>query len=729
MEFFSKFRLFFVPFLFTLAVPAFSQHGNEELTLESVIEGEFLPKPAGIRFQPSENGACYTTLSPDRKRIEEYRFDNGEKVATLLDLSVTDNGNQIEAIENYLVGPGGNEILIFTNVEPVYRRSWRADAYRYDVRRGRISPLSKHPGKIMIPTFSPDARMVAFVRDNNIFIAKFDYDTEVAVTTDGVANKIINGSTDWVYEEEFRSTRLLSWSEDGKYLAFGRFDEEAIPEYGFQLYAQNEQVPFAYMYKYPFAGEKNSSVSVHIYNTQQKNTREVKLPIEEDGYIPRLEFTEMDNQLAVFTLNRHQNEFKLYFVNPASLVSHVALSDRDNAYISEELTNTLVIEKDGFVMLSERGRYSQLYRFNRQGGEEYCLTPGTYDVTNVYGVDKKGNVYYQAADQSPISRRILKVSPKGKITVIAGERGVNQASFSRDFSYGLISRSHGEMPTLHTILRTTDNKTLRTLEDNAELKAKLARYRFPTVEFTTIKVKEGLEFNAYLIKPTHFDPNKKYPLLMVQYGGPNSQEVLDIYTMDWTRYLAEQGYIVACVDGRGTGARGSDWRKCTYLKMGIYESDDQIAAAKAIGALPYVDSSRIGIWGWSFGGYNSLLCLCRGGGIFKAGIAVAPVTDWSFYDTIYTERFLRTPQENPSGYQEGAPLHMAKNLKGNLLIIHGSADDNVHLRNTMLFIEELIQADIPFEMAIYPNKNHGIYGGNTQLHLYKRKIDFLKRCL
>lgn len=712
-----------------LSSPTNAQQGDTPLSLEEIVSGAFYPKSAGRNFMPSEDATSYTTLSPDQKRIVKFRFDTGREVATLFDLDKLSSSLGVKKVEGYSIAPGEKEILIYSEIEPIYRRSWKAKVYRYDVRRQKLSPLSKVDKKIMIPTFSPDGRMVAFVRDNNIYIAKFDYDSEVAVTTDGEFNKVIYGATDWVYEEELRTTKLLSWSSKGDYLAYARFDESHIPEYGFQLYSDQNEASFAYKYKYPFAGEANSKVSIHIYNLNDKRSQKVNLPIKEELYFPRIEFTKSGDNLALFTLNRHQNLFNLFFVNPSSLVAKLKLTDKDKAYVAEEWVNSMVIEEKGFVLVSEREGYAQIYRFDSNGAVAKCLTPGKYDVTQLYGVDKEGNVYYQAADQTPIARRVLKVSPKGKIELLAGERGINSATFSHNFRYCLLSQSNREMPPKYSILETKSAKEIRILEDNKQLKAKLTKYRFRPAEFITLTGENGVVFHSYLIKPSTFDPAKQYPVLMVQYSGPNSQQVLDHYDMDWVQYLAEQGYIIACVDGRGTGSRGSEWRKCTYLKLGIYESDDQIAAAKALGKLPFVDASRIAIWGWSFGGYNTLLCLCRGNGTFKAGIAVAPVTDWSFYDSIYTERFMRTPQENPSGYKEGAPLNLAKNLQGKLLIIHGTADDNVHFRNTMLFIEELIQADIPFEMAVYPNRNHGIYGGNTRLHLYKRKIDFLKRNL
>lgn len=707
---------------------ASAQNGSKRLTLEEIMEGAFSYETAGYNFRPTEDGACYSILSQDRERIEQYRFDTGALVDTLFDL--TQVSKEIESIDDYLIAPGGNEILIFEGVEYIYRRSWKAKAYRYDVRRRKLTPLDKEGKKIMNPTFSPDGRMVAFVRDNNIYIYKFDYESELAVTTDGERNKIINGATDWVYEEEFGVTNTLTWSESGAYLAYVRFDESEVGQYGFQTYtAKNFAKLTTQEFKYPFAGEANSKVSVHVYNISDKVSHAVNLPIGAEHYIPRIEFTPMKGQLAVFTLNRHQSDFQLHLVNPSSLVSRPVLKDNDEAYIDSKWVNSLIVEKEGFVMVSYRDGYSHIYRFDANGQVIASLTKGDYDVTALYGVDPKGNIYYQAADQSPISRRVLRVSPKGEVRVLAGERGINSAAFSEDYSFFLNSRSNAEMPHLYTVSRSSDGKMLRTIEDNAALREKLANYRFRPAEFTTIKSDDSLTFNAYLIKPADFDPNKQYPLLMVQYSGPDSQEALDRFGISWEHFLAQEGYIVACVDGRGTGARGRAWRKCTYLQLGVLESDDQIAAAQALGKLPFIDASRIGIWGWSFGGYNTLLCLSRGNGVFKAGIAVAPVTDFRFYDTVYAERFLRTPQENPAGYSNGSPLALAKGLKGNLLIIHGSADDNVHLRNTLLFTEELVQADIPFEMAIYTNRNHGIYGGNTHTHLYKRKVEFLKRNL
>lgn len=713
------------------SVEAWSQQGTRPITLQELTNWRFAPRSAGRSFRSMSDGRYYTTLNRERTSIMQYEFSSGKAVATLFDLKDVESRKISQkgefalprTIDDYEIAPDGHHILLKTETEAIYRRSSRSTVFHYDVRRQQIEPLST--GKLMIPTFSPDGRMVAFVRDNNIFIRKFDYDSEVQVTTDGKRNEIINGATDWVYEEELYCTKLLSWSEDGRHLAFVRFDEREVPAYSMPMYGDG-LYPGEYTYKYPKAGEKNSDVSLHVYNVDQKVVRQVSLPIDTESYIPRIEFTPIKNQLAVCTLNRHQNDFVLYLVDPQTLVAKPALRDADEAYIKIEWINSLVIDAHGFTMVSEADGYAHLYRYSTTGEKVRQLTKGTWDIITLYGVDKVGNAYYQAADETPIRRRILKVSPKGGITVLAGEPGINQATFSEDFSHFLNIYSSSTTPPQYTIRSSREGKVLRELENNKDLSQELFSRRYSSKEFIQLEVASGRVLHGWIQKPINFDPNKRYPLLMVQYSGPDSQEVLDQFDMDWTVALAEEGYVVACFDGRGTGARGREWRKSTYLQLGILESDDQIAAAKALGKLNYVDAGRIGIWGWSFGGYMTLLSLCRGDGTFKAGVAVAPVTDWRFYDSIYTERYLRTPQENPQGYRNGAPLAQAARLRGNLLIVHGSADDNVHLQNTMDFTEQLVQNNIPFDMAIYTDRDHSIYGGNTRYHLFTRIVNYLK---
>lgn len=710
-----------------------AQQEQKKFTLEEITNGDFYPKSAGYNFLPSEQEDLYSILSSDRKKIELYSFATGKKEKTLLDIDdIASLPEELsKGIKDYLIAPGEKAILLFADKRYIYRRSWKALAYLYNAKNASLTPVYHTSGsQIMNATFSPKGDQLAFVEDNNIYLMDVATTKVKAVTSDGKERAIINGSTDWVYEEEFSVVNTITFSPDAQYLAYVRFDESHVGMYGFQAYTpKNLDDLLVYRYKYPFPGEENSRVEVHLYDTQKEENIKIDLPFDKEDYIPRIDFSPYKNELAVCRLNRHQNDLQVYMVDPTTRQYRVALHETDKAYIANEWINSLVIEPNGFVMVSDRDGFAHIYRFDDKGNKVAQLTKGQFDVKTLYGADKKGNVYYQAAALSPMTRQIFAVDKKGKVRQLACERGTNDASFSRNFAYMLLSRNHADMPPVYTIVRTKDAHTLRTLEDNKHLRNKLAQYRYNPREFTKVTTPEGLTFNAFVLKPSHFDPNKKYPILMMQYSGPDSQEVLDRYNIDWTYALVEEGFIVVSVDGRGTGARGADWRKCTYMKLGLLESDDQIAAAKAIAQWPFVDGKRIALWGWSFGGYNTLLSMCRSEGVFKAGIAIAPVTDWHFYDTVYTERFLRTPQENPEGYNNGSPLRLAKNFNGKLLLIHGTADDNVHLRNGLLFSEELVQAGIPFEMAIYPNRNHSIYGGNTRHHLYQRNIDFLKRNL
>lgn len=715
-------------FLGLLSQPLQAQNGSKRFSLKEICNWEFTGRSAGASFRSMEDGHHYTTLNSQSNTIVQYQFATGKKVATLFDLKNVILPQGVEApkrIEDYVISANGKHLLIICNRERIYRRSWRAEVYHYDLQKKVLEPLSAQYHKVMIPTFSPDGSKVAFVRENNIFIHDLTHHNELQVTTDGKRNEIINGATDWVYEEELYCTQLLSWSLDGKNLAFVRFDERDVPAYSMTHYS-DYLYPKSYVYKYPKAGEKNASVSVHIYNLEQQQVHNIALPTQDELYIPRIAFTPIKNQLAVMTLNRHQNHFRLYLVDPTSRIAQETLQEKDDAYIKVEWVNNLAIDAKGFVMVSEADGYAHIYRYNTQGKRVKKLTEGNYDVIDLYGVDKEGYVYYQAAEPSPIYRRIVKVSPQGETTVLTPRLGVNSATFTKDFSYFLNEYSATEIPPQYTICSSKQGKVLRTLEENKDLAKRLSQYHYSPKEFIKLEIEPGVELNGWMIKPTDFDPTKKYPLLMVQYSGPDSQEVLDRYDLPWSYALAQEGYIVACVDGRGTGGRGSQWRKCTYLKLGIQESDDQIAAARAFGKMSYIDKERIGIWGWSFGGYMTLLSLCRSEHVFKAGVAIAPVTDWRFYDTIYTERYLRTPQENPEGYSLGAPLNLASQIKDKMLIIHGSNDDNVHMQNSMQFIERLVQSDIPFEMAIYTDKSHSIYGGNTRNHLFSKVVDFLK---
>lgn len=717
-------RLVIILLLGIVTMCAMAQTGRKPVDLKEITSGMFYARSAGGGIRSMPDGEHYTEMNRERTAIVRYNYASGKAVDTLFSVERA-RECPFKQIQNYEVSSTGHHILLFTDMESIYRHSYCAAVYDYDVRRNLVKPLSEHAGKVMIPTFSPDGRMVAFVRGNNIFIKKFDFDTEVQVTTDGQINSILNGATDWVYEEEFGVTNLMSWSADNAFLAFVRSDESAVPEYRMPMY-EDKLYPEDYAYKYPKAGEKNSTVSLHLYNVADRNTKLVSLPIDADGYIPRIAFTDNADELAVMTLNRLQNDFKMYYVHPKSLVAKLILQDMNKRYVDSDWIQALKFTAGGgFAYVSEKDGFAHIYLYDNKGVMRRQITSGNWDVTKLYGVDASGTVFYQSAEESPIRRAVYALDAKGRKTKLSPNVGTNDALFSSNYAYYINTYSSAATPTVVSVFRSKGAKELRTLEDNVALRERLKAYRYNPKEFTTIKTESGLELNAWIVKPLDFDPSRRYPVLMVQYSGPNSQQVLDRYSFDWEHYLASKGYIVACVDGRGTGARGEEWRKCTYMQLGVFESDDQIAAATAIGQLPYVDATRIGIWGWSYGGYMTLMSMCRGNGTFKAGIAVAPVADWRFYDSVYTERFMRTPKENASGYKKSSALDVASQLQGNLLIVSGSADDNVHLQNTMLFTEALVQANIPFDMAIYMDKNHSIYGGNTRYHLFTRKAKFL----
>lgn len=698
---------------------------QREITLPEVTSGAFAARGAGNGFRSLPDGKHYTLISDDYQRIVKYEYATGRAVDTLFDIAKARECD-LQAIWDYDIAPTGHHILIYTDLKPIYRRSYTMRATHYDVRRNLCEPLTE--GDIMIPTFSPDGRMVAFVRDNNIFIKKFDFNSEVQVTTDGKRNEVINGSTDWVYEEEFSTTRLMEWSPQSDFLAFVRSDESQVKAYSMPIYGDG-LYPTDYVYKYPKVGEQNSTVSLHLYNLDLKRTDRVELPLDADGYIPRIVFTGWGSDLAAITLNRLQNDLKVYRINPKSRTPRLTLREQDPRYINNEFINSMRFVPDGIVMLSERDGSTQLYKYGTNGALQQRLTQGNWDIISFYGCDSEGNVYYQAADETPTQRRVLKTTPRGKTTVLAGEAGINRASFTQDYSYFINSYSNAKTPTITTIRTAKEGKVIRTLEDNAQLVAKLKGYDYNDKEFFTIEVAPGRTLYGWMIRPPHFDASKRYPTVMHQYSGPDSQEVLDQFYIGWEYALAQAGYVVVCVDGRGTGGRGTEWRKCTYRELGLRESSDQIAAAEALPKqFSYIDGERIAIFGWSYGGYNALMSLCRGKA-FRAGVAVAPVTDWRFYDTVYTERFMATPQVNNKGYEASSVLPIAHNLHGDLLVIHGTADDNVHLQNTMRLATELVKADIPFEMATYTDKDHSIYGGNNRQHLYSRIIEFLDRKL
>lgn len=694
---------------------------GQTINLKDITEGKYRPK--GVQpVVSAADGEHYFQADRQRTKIIKYSYKTGAEVGTILDLQ-TARDNTLSSFEGFVMSPDEKRLIVYTNSEPIYRRSFKADYYYFDIRRNLIRKLTDNTAKQMSPVFSKDGRMLAYVIDNNIWLAKFDYETESQVTKDGQAGKIINGATDWVYEEEFGVTTLMDFSPDNKLLAFIRFDETNVPEFSFQNF-QGKLYPDYTSFKYPKPGDPNSKVSCNVFDIESKTIRSISFPAggDEIEYIPQIEFVPT-GQLAVMTLNRNQNDFNLYFADARTTIAKSILREQNDRYINSELLKNIRFANDNFIYLSEKDGYNHIYLYSLTGVQQKQLTSGNYDVTGILAYDPLSKtVYYQAAEQSPLQREIYKVDTnKGNKTKLSSKAGYNNAVFSSNGKYFINYWSNAATPTLVT-LNDASGKELRVLEDNKAL----ANSPFAQKEFIKVRGADGTDLNAWIMKPSNFNANNKYPLLMIQYSGPDSQQVLDRFGIDWVDYLAAQGFVVACVDGRGTGARGEEFRKTTYMNLGIKESDDQIAAAQYFATLPYIDASDISIWGWSYGGYNVLMSMSRGNGIFKSGVAIAPVTDWRYYDSVYTERFMRTPQQNAAGYDNGSPVRLANDLQGRLLIIHGTADDNVHFQNTVEYTSALIKANKQFDLFMFPDLNHSILGASNRNYLYTKVIDFLK---
>ncbi len=700
----------------------------QQYGLKEIVDGVYSPK--GVKpMVSSADGMHYYQMNDRSNAVVKFEYATGNVVDTLFS---TEKARQctFDTFQGFLVSPDEFRVIVYKDREQIYRHSFKANYYYHDVRRNLVRKLSENDSKQMIPTFSPDGKMLVYVIDNNIWLAKFDFNTELQVTNDGAFNKIINGATDWVYEEEFAETRLMEFSPDNKLLAFVKTNESDVKEFSFQTY-EGELYPGSYTYKYPKAGEKNSRVACYVYDINAQTTRKMDVPLDEDGYIPRITFTTDAAQLAVMTLNRNQNRFDLYFTNPRSTVSKLILRDENKYYIDSDFLKSIHFLPNQFTYISEKDGYSHIYIYGNTGALQKQLTSGSFDVTSLLAVDPEaGAVFYQAANESPLQRSIYKTTiDKVVTTKLSSNSGYNAATFSNNGKYYINNWSNTATPTLITI-HSSSGKLLRTLQDNQSVAQKAALANFPVKEFITVPAADGTtQLNGWMIKPSSFDATKRYPVVMIQYSGPNSQQVLDRYGIDWYYALAEQGYIIASVDGRGTGARGEAFRKQTYLNLGIIESDDQIAAANYFATLPYIDGERIGIWGWSYGGFNVLMSMSRGNGAFKAGVAIAPVTDWRFYDTVYTERFMRTPQQNAVGYDNGSAIKLADKLQGNLLLIHGTADDNVHVQNSAEYTRALIEADKHFDMFVFPDKNHFINEGNSRMYIYNKVINYYKNNL
>ncbi len=707
-----------------VAFGASAQNGSKQVTLEEITSGAFSQKTSVNEMRSLPDGEFYSAMSADKSAIVRYSYRTGAAVDTLFNAKKARECT-FKDFDGYTISSTGHHILVWRKTQSIYRRSKDMIVYDFDVRRNYVKPLVDETTRLMIPTFSPDGRMCAYVRDNNIWIKKFDYDTEVQVTKDGEANKILNGITDWVYEEEFSVTNMLAWSPDSQVLAFLRFDESGIPDFKLPIFGSG-LYPSEYTYKYPLAGQKNSEISLRTYNVESKDTKTMKLPLDDIEYIPRIVFTTQADQLAVMTLNRNQNRFNMYYVNPKSGVFRLILKEENEKYVDSDWFTSIQFSTTGFTYVSERDGYAHLYLFSPTGVMQRQVTKGNWDVTRFIGLDPlTGAAYYESAEESPMRRAVYKIDVKGVKTKLSSEVGTNSAEFSANYAYFVNRFENMKIPSRITVNETKTGKVLRVLEDNQALTAKLKEYAFPQREFTTVHTEAAGDLNAWMLKPLDFDANKKYPVVMIQYSGPNSQQVLDTYSFGWENYLTQHGIIVVSVDGRGTGARGEAFRKCTYEQMGVFESQDQADAARALGNLSYIDGKRIAIWGWSFGGYNTLMALSTGKGAFKCGIAVAPPTDWKYYDSVYTERFMRTPQENFKGYEATSLLLKVNDLQGKLLLVHGTADDNVHFMQTMEYAEALVQAGKQFQMQVYKDRNHSIFGGNTRLHLYTRMSEYL----
>jgi dipeptidyl-peptidase-4 len=723
-------------FLIVLLVISYvSVNAQSKITIEDLWRNyKFFPQ--SVRGVSSMNdGEHYTTLENRNSLIVRYAYETGKPVDTVFNASKYE---ETPYINGYFFSSDEEKLLVYNKRKSIYRHSYTAAWYIVDLESKEIIAL---PGgaKNQLATLSPAADKVAYVRENNLYYYDIAAAEEIAVTTDGEFNKIINGAPDWVYEEEFGFSRAFTWSKDGSYLAWIRFDESNVKQFEMTLFQgqapamdENALYPQPYEFKYPKAGEDNSIVTVHIYNINNKAVADVDLGSETDQYIPRIKWSDDLNHLAVYRVNRLQNKWEILFADANTGETDVKYTEVNKYYIEESNYDNVKFldENSHMILTSEADGWMHLYDVNLKSGFKQQITKGEYDVTDFLGYDDdKKTLYYMSAENSPLRRDLYSVRIDGKKRKrITQQDGTNRAVFSKGFKYFINYFSNASTPTQVT-LHNNKGKVIRTLEDNAEYVEMLSEYQYNNKEFFTFTTSEGIELNGWMIMPVDYDPDKQYPCLMTQYSGPGSQEVLDSWSFDWYNYLSQEGYIVACVDGRGTGARGEAFKKCTYLQLGKYESDDQIEAAKWLSKHPNVDADNIGIWGWSFGGFMTALCMEKGDGIFDAGISVAPVTNWRYYDNIYTERFMRTPQENPDGYDDNSPLFHAEDLQGDILIVHGSADDNVHVQNTMEFIERLVQADKQFDMMIYTNRNHGIYGGNTRYHLYKKFNNFLEEHL
>ncbi|MHB1279436.1 MAG: S9 family peptidase [Bacteroidia bacterium] len=682
----------------------------------------------GVRgFRVLNDGESYVQIDEDKERdlleMNRYSIKEGIREETLVsNADITDANGKRLSIRSFKFSEDESRIMFLTDIQSIYRHSYSAVFHVLDRSTKRLY----HSGKaVRYPTFSPDGSKVAYVFENNLYLLDLASTVETQLTSDGRFNAIINGTVDWVYEEEFSMAQGFEWSPDGKHIAYFRFDESKVKEYSMDLYGT--LYPTQERWKYPKAGEANSVVEVFIYSLVTKSNVKCQTGENTDIYLPRIKWTDKPDVLCIQRLNRLQNHWEILFANAQSGATEVIYEEKNARYI--DITDNLDFVKGSFIFSSERSGYNHLYQYDYVKKQLKPITKGNWEVDAYYGYDEKKDIIYcSAADETPIQRNLYAVSVKsGKMTKLSDQKGWNSASFTKGFRYFLHSYSNATTPTTYT-LRKADGKLVRLLQENFMLKQTLKETKLGTIEFNTLTTDSGVMLHYSMIKPADFDPNKKYPVLFYVYGGPGSQTVKDQWGGSyylWFNYLAQEGYIVVSVDNRGTGARGEEFKKCTYLQLGKYEIEDQIAAARTLGRLSYIDETRMGIWGWSYGGYMSSLGISKGNDVFRCAVAVAPVTNWRFYDNIYTERFMRTPQENGANYDVNSPINHVDKIKGAYLIIHGTADDNVHFQNAVEMVDEMIKKNVAFDSECYPNKNHGIGGGVTRLHLFRRISNFL----
>lgn len=716
--------------LFFLSVTVF---GQQKITVDEIFTGAFRAE-AMVELQPLKNTNQYTVLNTDwatrSMQIDLYDFATLKKVSNLID---TKSYKELsDGIDSYTFDATEKKILIACNSNQIFRHSFTADYFLYDMAAKTLTKLFDF--QVQEPTFSPDGTKIAYAKENNLYVYDIVSKKSTAITTDGKKNAVINGITDWVYEEEFAFVRAFDWSADSKKIAYIRFDESQVPEFSMSIF-QKSLYPTIETFKYPKAGEKNSEVSLHLFNVDSRSVLNVDLGKYKDFYIPRIEWTNDANVLSAKILNRHQDNLDLLFVDGSTGRSKVVLNETEKAYIDFVDTDNLTFLTDNsFIWTSEKDGFNHIYLYDKNGKLKNQITKGNWEVTSYYGFDEKTKtIFYQSTENGAINRDIYRIGLDGKNKVrLTKKTGTNAAAFNPNFQFFINTFSSASEPTTYTLNDSKSGKEIQVIQDNKKLATKLKDYNLPTKEFFVLKTEKGIELNAWIMKPKDFDASKKYPVFMFQYSGPGSQKVANQWNDSndyWFNMLTQQDYIVVCVDGRGTGYKGADFKKVTYKELGKYEVEDQIDAAKTIGNYPYVDKSRIGIFGWSYGGFMASNCIFQGADVFKMAIAVAPVTNWRFYDSVYTERYMQTPQENASGYDNNSPINHVSKLKGKFLLIHGSGDDNVHVQNSMQMMEALIQANKQFDSQIYPDKNHGIYGGKTRIQLYTKMTNFIKENL